>query len=82
MRKYVAYQVQGECEDGVRNGWRSFIATCGDPYYRGRSYRDALAVYKDQVRYTDGIHYAVILMGYDPENDEWVDIKHNEINKV
>lgn len=82
MRKYVAYQVQGECAMGVCEGWRAFVATCDKPYYQGRSYRDALRTYKEEVRFTDGVEFAVMLMGYNPEHNEWDVIKDNEINQV
>lgn len=78
--KYAAFRVEGECEMGICEGWRSFVATCGDPYYRGRSYEDARKTYEQQVQYTDGIHYAVIFTGYNPETDDWEVIEDNEIN--
>ena len=45
MSQYDHFVVQLEVPDGIREGYRSFIAACDGAYYDGSSYSAAKAMY-------------------------------------
>ncbi len=82
MSQYDRFVVQLEVPDGIREGYRSFIAACDGAYYDGSSYSAAKAMYDKLAVYEDGIHGAVILTAHSIEYDDWDVLETNEINDV
>lgn len=80
--QYDHFVVEIEVVDGVRDGYRSFIAACDGAYYDGNDYKAAKAMYDKLAEYKDGIHGAVILTGHSIEYDDWDVLETNEINDV
>ena len=80
--QYDHFVVEIEVVDGVRNGYRSFIAACDGAYYDGGDYKEAKAMYDKLAEYEDGIHGAVILTAHNIEYDDWDVLETNEINDV
>ena len=86
-KNYNRFMVEREYMDTVQDGFRSFLACCGEPYYDGSDYEEAKKAYSELVADTDGVNSAALFTGAwqdDPDDDglDWDVIETNEINEV
>ena len=87
VKNYNRFMVEREYMDTVQDGFRSFLACCGEPYYDGSDYEEAKKAYAELVADTDGVNSAALFTGAwqdDPDDDDldWDVIETNEINEV
>lgn len=76
---YNKYMVIAECGEVDWTGHNSFTNCCEEPYYDGKDYVAAKAVFDELAANNDGVKFATILIGQHKDYPEWEVIVSNEI---